>query len=484
MEKARHSSFSGKLSFREKAGYSLGDVAANLVFQMMMIYQLKFYTDVFGLEGAVAGSVLLVAPIVSAFADPLAGILTDRTNTRWGKFRPWLLWTAIPFCVFYVLSFHRPEIKDKSLLAVYAAVSYILLLAMYSFNNTPYASLGGVMTSNVKERTSLNTVRFIASTLAQFAVQGFTLPLVSHLGGSNAGRGWSLTILLFSFLAFVCLLICFASTRERISQPSQQTMSIRSDVKETFGNLSWRVMFFLCFCLYMALSMFGSSMNFYFQSYLDRHSLFLFLHSVGLAGKESEAYTAGFSLFNAISAVAQFIGVLFFSSYFSGKYGRKRVYIVCLFLTFFFQILFYLPSPEDIREVYFLCILKSLSYAPTIPLMWAMVADVADYIEYLHHRRATGFCFSGIMFALKVGLGCGGALSGLILSFSGYVSGGVTYQSASAVWGIRFVSSILPALIFGMGLLAVCFYPITPTFNENMQAELSARRRRKKGNSL
>lgn len=143
-----------KITFGEKVGYSLGDVAANLVFQMMMIYQLKFYTDVFGLSGAVAGGVLLVAPMASAFADPLVGLITDRTSTRWGKYRPWLLWTAVPFCTFYVLAFNNPGIEDKGLLAVYATVSYVLLLAMYSFNNTPYASLGGVMTSDIRERTS------------------------------------------------------------------------------------------------------------------------------------------------------------------------------------------------------------------------------------------------------------------------------------------------------------------------------------------
>ena len=119
-----------RITMGEKVGYSLGDVAANLVFQMMMIYQLKFYTDIFGLDGAVAGTVLLVAPIASAFVDPFIGIITDRTNTRWGKYRPWLIWTAIPLCVFYVLAFWNPGIHDKTLVAVYATVSYLLLLTM------------------------------------------------------------------------------------------------------------------------------------------------------------------------------------------------------------------------------------------------------------------------------------------------------------------------------------------------------------------
>ena len=175
-----------RITMGEKVGYSLGDVAANLVFQMMMIYQLKFYTDIFGLDGAVAGTVLLIAPIASAFVDPFIGIITDRTNTHWGKYRPWLIWTAIPFCVFYVLAFWNPGIHDKTLVAVYATVSYLLLLTMYGFNNTPFASLGGVMTNDIQERTSINKVRFICTSVAQFVVQGFTLPLVDRF--SNFSR--------------------------------------------------------------------------------------------------------------------------------------------------------------------------------------------------------------------------------------------------------------------------------------------------------
>jgi GPH family glycoside/pentoside/hexuronide:cation symporter len=469
-----------KISWREKVGYSLGDMAANLVFQMMMIYQLKFYTDVFGLTGAVAGGVLLVAPMVSAFADPLVGIITDRTTTRWGKYRPWLIWTAVPFCVFYLLAFNNPGIEDKRLLAIYATVSYVLLLAMYSFNNTPYASLGGVMTSDIKDRTSINSIRFVASTIAQFVVQGFTLPLVSRLGGSNASRGWSLTILLFALVAFVLLVICFLSTRERIAPPIHQQRSIRCDVKETFGSVSWRAMFFLCFSIYIALSMSGSAMNFYFQSYLDQHSLYEFLHGLHLTNRPEEAYAVGFSLFNIINAAVQFVGVLLLANYLANRYGKKTVYAVGLALTVLLQGMFYLPGATDVRSVYVICFLKSLAYAPTIPLLWAMVADVADHMEYLNHRRATGFCFSGIMFALKMGLGFGGALSGLLLSLFGYVSGGMAIQSREAVYGIRLVSSLIPAALFCIGLAALAFYPITMRYNENMQAELADRRRQEK----
>lgn len=486
-----------RISFGEKVGYSLGDVAANLVFQMMMVYQLKFYTDVFGLDGTIAGTVLVLAPIIGAIVDPIAGLLTDRTKTRWGRYRPWLLWTSVPLCIFYILAFYNPGIEDKTLVAVYATVSYVLLLSMYSLNNTPYASLGGVMTSNIKERTSLNSVRFIASSIAQFVVQGLTLPLVNKFGAGNEPRGWTMTISLFALLALVCCIVTFLSTRERIAPPPHQQMSVSADVKKTFASVPWRVLFMLTLFLFVTLALWGSSMNFYFQSYVDQHSLYQFLHHIGLvaspdssgglfasvlgafnliAHSERDAYSIGFSLFNMVNALVQFIGVMLLPGYLAGKFGKKKTFIVCLSLTSLLTAMFYLPGVGDIKTMFVLCFLKSLAFAPTIPLLWAMMADAADYIEYINHRRATGFCFSGLVCALKIGLGLGGALAGLLLSVFGYVSGGVTFQSDSAVGGIRLVSSIIPAAIFAMGVAALFFYPITKHFNENMQAELASRR--------
>lgn len=482
-----------KVTLREKVGYSLGDVAANLVFQMMMIFQLKFYTDIFGLDGAVAGSVLLIARIVDAFVDPAVGILTDRTQTRWGKYRPWVLWTAIPFCVFYVLAFWNPGIEDKGLVALYATVSYVLLMTMYSFNNTPYSALGGVMTGDIRERTSITSIRFIGSTIAQFVVQGLTLPLVSKFGGGDEGRGWFCTIGLYAAVCLVCFIVTFFSARERIAPPPQQEMNLRKDVQELLSSVPWRAMFVLTLFVFITLAMWGSAMSFYFQNYVDQRSLFHFLDGLGLvrpqgegalllttfnliAHEESDAYAIGFSLFNMVGALVQFVGVILLSNFLANRYGKKRTFVVCLALTALFTAMFWLPAPGDVNLMFGLCILKSLAYAPTVPLLWAMIGDVADHIEYVNHRRATGFCFSGVVFALKAGLGLGGAFAGLILSAFGYASGSGVLQSAEAVTGIRLVGSLVPALLFAVGVVALLFYPITKEFNQHMQAELAARR--------
>jgi GPH family glycoside/pentoside/hexuronide:cation symporter len=469
---------SQKVSFGEKLGYSLGDAAANLVFQMMMIFQLKFYTDVFGLDGAIAGSVLMIASISAIIVDPAVGILADRTNTRWGKFRPWMIWTAIPFCLFYMLAFYNPGITEKATVATYATISYVLLMTVYSFNNIPYTSLGGVITSDIHERTEITTIRFVVVTIAQFVVQGLTLPLVDHFSeGSTLQHGWITTISIFAAIAFVFFIVTFMVSKERISPPPAQKVNIKEDIKNTVSNVSWNSMALLTFALFITLAMWGSAMNFYFQYNVDQKSLYDFL-SIFITLEEDDAYSMGFSAFNMMGAVVQFMGVICLSRYLANKHGKKKTFIVCLSLTAFFTAMFYIPSPTDVSLMFVLNFLRSLAYAPTIPLLWAMIGDVADHIEYENHRRATGFCFSGIVLALKLGLGFGGAIAGIIISMFGYVSGNVSIQNESAMEGIRLVSSLVPALLFCVGVMALYFYPISKEYNENMQAELAARRRR------
>lgn len=499
---------SSKVPLSEKIGYSLGDAAANLVFQMMMIYQLKFYTDIFGLEGAIAGTVLLIARIVDAFIDPTAGILSDKTQTRWGKFRPWVIWTAFPFMVFYVLAFYNPGIEDKALVALYAGISYVLLMSLYSFNNTPYSSLGGVMTGDIKERTSITSIRFVAATIAQFVVQGLTLPLVHKFGqgsGADDAQGWLTTITLFAIIGFVFLVISGFSAKERIAPPASQKMDVKNDLKGLFADVSWRSMFILTLFVFITLAMWGSAMCYYFQNFVDPQALGLFLENMGLVkldGEElgvgmkvldsfsllatksadgtispQESYSIGLSVFNMMGALIQLGGVMLLSNYLANKYGKKSTFIVCLSLTALFTAAFMLPSSDDIGFIFWLGALKSLAYAPTVPLLWAMIADVADHIEYVNHRRATGLCFSGVVFALKAGLGVGGAIAGVILSAFGYINVVGEIQSEAAITGIRLASSIVPGICFGIGVIALFYYPITKSLNEKMQAELAERRK-------
>jgi Na+/melibiose symporter-like transporter len=410
------------------------------------------------------------------------------------------VWTALPFMAFYILAFWNPGIEDKGLVALYATVSYVLLMTMYSFNNTPYSSLGGVMSGDIKERTSITSIRFVASTVAQFVVQGLTLPLVDKFGrgaGSDDAHGWLCTISLFAVIGFVFLLFAGFVPKERIMPPAGQKMNLKKDLKELFANVPWRAMFLLTLFVFITLAMWGSAMCFYFQNYVDQNALYAFIDRMGLVRNEGEslgwfasildsfgliayssdkAYSIGLSLFNMLGALVQLVGVITLSEFLANRFGKRDTFIVCLSLTALFTALFYLPDADNIGMIFTLGILKSLAYAPTVPLLWAMIADVADHIEYVSHRRATGLCFSGVVFSLKAGLGVGGAIAGLILSFFGYVNDATVTQDATSILGIRLASSIVPAICFGIGVVALCFYPITKQFNQQMQAELAKRR--------
>jgi len=369
---------SQKVSFGEKIGYSLGDGSANLIFQMMMMFQLFFYTDVFGIKATAAGMILLVARIFDAFVDPLVGILSDRTNTRWGKYRPWLLWTAIPFAVFFVLAFSTPDLGERAKI-MYAGVTYILLMSIYSFNNTPYSSLGGVMTSDIKERTSISSIRFVTATIATFIVQGLTLPLVSKFGQGDAQKGWSTTILLFAVVVVVLMFITFLTTKERITPPVNQKTSVKQDFKDIISNGPWKAMFALTLFLFVTLSMWGSSMSYYFNYVVDKDALFSFLRNFGLvsdagqsygafhgflsafgliASDNSQVFAVGFSLFNMIGQVITLLGVIFLSGWLSGIFGKRNVFIVCLALTSIFTAMFFIVPADNITMIFIINILK------------------------------------------------------------------------------------------------------------------------------
>ena len=487
-----------KVSMAEKIGYSLGDGSANLVFQMMMMFQLFFYTDVFGIKATAAGMILLVARVFDAFVDPVVGILSDRTQTRWGKYRPWVLWTAIPFALLFILAFSTPDLTERGKI-IYAGVTYTLLMAIYSFNNTPYASLGGVMTSDIKQRTSISSIRFVTATIATFIVQGLTLPLVAKFGQGDAQKGWFVTITLFAAVAVVLLVITFFSAKERILPPANQKNSIKQDFKDIVSNRPWKAMFVLTLFLFTTLAMWGSSMSYYFNYFVDKTSLFNFLQHFGLVTVDGNTYglwhqfldafglialpdhsnvfAVGYSLFNMVGQIITLLGVIFLSGYLSNIFGKRNVFIICLALTAVFTSLFFVVDAKSVGLIFVINMLKSMAYAPTIPLLWAMMGDVADHSEWVNHRRATGFVFAGIVFALKAGLGIGGAICGAIVDSFGFIPNVV--QTESALFGIRISSSIIPALTFVVGVFALLFYPISKHLNEKIQQELAVRRSNK-----
>lgn len=487
---------SERLSVKEKIGYSFGDGAANFVFQTMLMFQLAFYTDVYGLAAGAAGTLLLVGRVWDAIFDPFMGIIADRTNTKWGKFRPWVLWSAIPFAIIFFLAFTTPDFGATGKI-IYAYITYLLLMTIYSVNNLPYSALSGVMTADVNERTSLSTYRFFFAMVITFVVQGFTLPLVSKLGGGNTAHGWSMTIGIFAIFCVVFFVLTFFSVHERVKPDPAQKSNPKEDFKNLLKNKPWVSMFILTLFLFITLALWGSAMFYYFSYYVSKVDLFNSLTSWGLVipsgttelgwwksllntfgliavGDMSNTSSVGFSVFNMSGQLFTIIGVLC-SKWLSMRFGKRNVFLFGLFFTALFTGLFILLAPTSIGATYVLNILKSMAYGPTIPLLWAMMGDVADFTEWKTNRRVTGIVFSAIVFALKAGLGLGGALCGWMLSSYGYIPNAV--QSDSALFGIRMTASIYPSITFFIGVIALSFYGISKKLNLQIQDELIERRK-------
>jgi Na+/melibiose symporter-like transporter len=479
--------FSGKLSFFEKAGYSLGDGAANFVFMTMILFQLNFYTDTMGIAAAYAGTLLLVGRLWDAFFDPMMGVMADRTNTRWGKFRPWVLWTSVPWGIAMVLAYTNPGLGATGNL-IYACLTNIALMTLYSANNTPYSAMTGVMTGDVNERTSLSSYRFVAAMIAQLIVGGFTLPLVAKFGQGNSAKGWQMTMSLWAIVCVALFIITFLTTRERILPDPKQ----KSDPKRDFGALlengPWIAMFILTLSHFIVLAMRGGTMFYYFQYFVNHDRLFDLLQSLGLTNansyllnvfglivdaKKSNVGSVGFSLLNITSQFVTVIGVLC-STFLAVKFGKKAVALVGFSLTTVFMAAFILLPADSIGAIYLMEYLRALTYAPTIPLIWAMFADVADYSEWKSGRRTTGVIYATILFALKTGLSLGGAMAGWLLSGYGYRPNAV--QTPEALQGIRMTISIYPTIFFLVVIACLTAYRINKKLNLQIQDELAERR--------
>jgi len=481
-----------KLSFAEKAGYSLGDGAANFVFQTMILFQLNFYTDTLGITAAAAGTLLLVGRLWDAFFDPMMGVMADRTNTRWGKFRPWVLWTAVPWGIAMVLAYSTPGLSAAGKI-IYACITNTLLMTLYSANNTPYSAMTGVMTGDVNERTSLSSFRFVSAMVAQLLVGGFTLPLVAKFGQGDNAKGWQMTMGLWAAICVALFVITFLTTRERIQPDPRQKSDARRDFATLLKTGPWIAMFVLTLAHFIVLAMRGGTLSYYFQYYVSQDQLYAFLDRLGLAHPaaggawgyllntfglavnpaRSNVSSVGFSLFNMSSQFVTVAGVLC-STWLSMRFGKKAVALAGFSLATVFMAIFIVLPPTSVGTLFLLEFARALSYAPTIPLIWAMFADVVDYSEWKNGRRITGVIYATILFGLKTGLSLGGAIAGWLLSSYGYRAN--TVQTPEALHGIAMMISVIPSIFFGIVIVCLICYRIGKDLNLRIQDELAERR--------
>ena len=480
------------LSVMEKIGYSLGDLAANLIFQTLVSFLAFFYTDVYRIPAETAATVIFAVGLLGAFVfTPVMGLVADRTHTRWGKFRPWLLWTAVPFGVFALLAFSTPNFGEHGKVA-YALASYTLLMGIYIANNLPYSALSGVLTGNMDQRNSLSSYRFVAVMIAQFIIQVLLLPLVLILGHGDKAKGFEHVMALFAVVGTVFFLITFFTTRERVVSTAAQGSSIRQDLTDLAANRPWQIMLTLTVLVFVTLALKGGMYVYYFKYYLDGEDLARFLEnigfnhfiaglnallvSVGLTGFQwpKDAPTSAFSLFSAGGIICMIIGIGF-SRRLAERYGKRDVFGGALLLSTVCLLAFALYSPQSVGLVILSYMLHGFFYGITTPLLWAMVADVADYSEWKNHRRATAIVFSAILCGLKAGLSIGGALVAQILSTYGYAPEQAV-QSAATVHGIKLAVSVYCSIPFLLGVALLFLYKIDKRAETHIEQELAARR--------
>ena len=470
-----------KLSVLEKVGYSLGDFAANLVFQTLVTYLAYFYTDIYGLKPAHASVLILTVGLVAGFGfNPLIGALADRTNSRWGKFRPWILFTAIPLGVIALLAFSTPHFSYQGKV-IYAVITYTLLLFFYAANNLPYSALSGVITGDMGERNSLSSYRFVAVMFAQFFVQVFMLAIIESAGHGDKSQGIEKVMTWLAIIGTVMLLITFITTRERIIPKPEQKSSVKEDLSDLFKNRPWIIILVLTTLVFITLSMKGGSYVYYFNNYVDRASLteFVspivhFLSNIGLNVFGDDPVSAGFGLFNAGGIIFMIVGITL-SKKFADKYGKRDVFGVCLFISTLFILAFILFPSTSVGLMFGSQILHGFFYGLTIPLLWAMIADVADYSEWKNNRRATAIIFSAMMVGLKVGLSLGGAILTWILGLYHYVPNS-TVQPPEAIQGTKMLVSVYPAIPFLIGAGLLFFYSINKKMEVQIESDLKQKR--------
>ncbi len=475
-----------KLSVVEKIGYSLGDLAANLVFQTFVTFIAYYYTDVYGLAPDKAQWVIGTCGLLGGVClAPIIGVLADRTRTRWGSYRPWVLFTSIPFAALIFLTFSTPHLGESGKV-IYAFTTLLLLMSLYTANNLPYSALSGVLTGNMAERNSLSSYRFVAVMVAQFIIQALLRPLVLVMGDGDEALGFEKMMQIFAVVSVICFAITFLTTKERM-QPEKSDNSIAQDIKDLSRNWPWAVMLFSVVLLFITLALKGGAYVYYFKYYADSQALTQFFDSIGFGQFitsiqsvwpnfkwPADPDASAFGLFNGAGILMMIVGIGL-SKPLADRFGKRNTFAIALFISTLFILMFFIIPKDAVGMMFTAQILHGFAYGITIPLLWAMIADVADFSEWKNFRRATAIIFSAMILGLKGGLTIGSSvLVGLLASY-GYQRG-LALQAENTVEGIRLIVSLYASLPFFVICALMFFYPINKKMEVQIEAELHQRR--------
>jgi GPH family glycoside/pentoside/hexuronide:cation symporter len=458
---------SQKLSIGEKVGFSLGDAACNIFFQTWILFSTIFYTDTFRLSPKSVAWMILITKVWDAMVDPIVGMIADRTESRWGKFRPYLLWFAVPFGILGVLAFTTPNLSTTGRL-IYAYVTYALVMTVYSIVNVPYSALMGVMTPDSNERTVLSSFRFFAAFFATLLVQYSVLGMVEWFGHGNAAVGWRCAMTVLSVIAVMLLVVTFATTRERVRAPKRQKTPLGQDLADLFTNLPWVLVGVATLFQLVYYCMRVGAIPYYFTYFVEDQKVPFF----GMV-----PFKELLRAFLVTGIVSTLLGVLL-STRISRVLGKSLAYALFLGAAGVSTGALYFLEPPNVVPMFILQIIACFSIGPVSVLQWSIYTDVADYGEWRKGRRSTALVMAASLFALKVGVAAGGAALAGILWAYGYVAN--QEQTARGLTGIRLVMSIYPAIFALLAMVFMFFYPLNKSLMAQIQSDLIERRRQLK----
>lgn len=448
------------LKTREYVGYALGDTASNFFFQTFNIFLTYYYVDVWGIPATVLLWMMPIVRLIGAFDDPIMGLIADRTNSRWGKFRPYLLWGAIPYGICGYLMFAGPDLSPTGKV-VYAYITYALMLTSYTVINVPYSSLLGVISPSSRTRTVASSFRFVGAFSGALLISLFVRPLVKHLGGGNEMRGFQWTMAIFAVASVIMFWITFATTKERVTPPPGQKTNVRDELRELFRNWPWVMLLITSVFSTTFVALRSGSTLFYYKYVvgddgtpilfgLDRSTIFLTIGALGMV-----LGTA------CLGPIARKIDKKYYAATLSAITG------LC-FVAFYF-----LPTNNYPLQLAFNAIAQ-FAAGPTSALTWALYGDVADYGEWKYGRRSTGLVYSASLFAIKTGLLVGGFLLPLFLDQFGFVRNAA--QTATALLGITLAFSIAPGCFALLKAVALLIYPLNQKRVDEIERDLTTRR--------
>lgn len=457
------------IKLTEKIGYGFGDMASSMFWKLFGAYLMIFYTDVFGLPAAVVGTMFLITRIWDSAFDPIVGVVADRTHSRWGKFRPYLLWLAVPFGIIGVLTFVTPDWSPIGKL-VYAYVTYSLMMMIYSAINVPYASLLGVMSPNPKERNTLSTYRMTFAYIGSFIALLLFMPLVNFFSGNSRDlgdqqTGWTMAVVVIAILCIILFFGCFAWTKERVKPIKEAQNPLKEDLKDLFKNKPWWILLGAGVAALVFNSIRDGATVYYFKYFVveeDYATVSFFGMSFVLSG-----------LYLALGQAANIIGVIAAAPV-SNRIGKRNTYMWAMIIATVLSVIFYWFDKEDLIWMFVFQALISICAGSIFPLLWSMYADCADYSELKTGNRATGLIFSSSSMSQKFGWAIGTAITGWLLGFFGFQANAV--QSEEAISGIKMFLSFLPAVGTILSVVFISMYPLTEKKMKDITTELECKR--------